>query len=122
FVDHRAHTVFGFVAVEDLDFVTILEIHAAVATGLHDQELDVEAEVAVGFFGDDVGRAVFAAVGDAVVGHYAGAAVDGVGNNFPLDGHVREEAGTFPVFPLLIEGFARAVDDDVGVGGGFSAD
>ena len=118
-IDHGGHAVGAEVAVEDLDFVAVLQIDAAVAAGLGDAEFDVEAEVAVFGFGDDVGGSVFSAVGGAVVGHDDGAfgGFHGVGDDFPFDGHGGEEAGAFPVFPFGVEQRAGAVDEDFCAGG-----
>ena len=83
----------------------------------------MEAEVAVGFFGDDVSGAEFATGGGWVVGHDGGGTgVDGVGHDFPLDGKGRGEAGALPVGPFVVEEGAGAVDEDVCAGFGFEAD
>src|SRR5262245_2259430 len=39
FVDYCAHAMFGLVAVEHLNLVTVLEVNTAVAARLHDEEL-----------------------------------------------------------------------------------
>ena len=75
----------GGVAVADLDFVAVLEIDAAVAAGFGDEKFEVEAKVAVDFFGDDVGGAVFSASSGGIVGLEDGAAVDGISDDFPFD-------------------------------------
>src|SRR5690606_6270576 len=53
FVDDSAHPVPCAVAIEDLDLVAVLQVNAAVAARLRDEELDVQTEVAILLFRDD---------------------------------------------------------------------
>ena len=46
FINYCGHAVRGFVAVEHLNLVAVLQVHAAVAVGLGDPELHVQAEIA----------------------------------------------------------------------------
>ena len=73
------------VAVQDLNLVAVLEVHAAVAALLRDEELDVETEVAVLLLRDDIGGAVLATRRDWIVGHEDGAIIDGIVDDLPLD-------------------------------------
>jgi len=111
FVDDGAHAVVRSVSVADLDFVTVLEIHAAVAAGFADKELHVQAEIAISFFGHDISGAKFPAVGGAVIGHEdAGAGDDGIGYDLPFDGKGGGEAWAGPVRPFGVERGAGTVD------------
>ena len=78
--------MFAGVAVEDLDFVSILEIDAAVAAFVGDEEFDVQAEVAVLLLGYYVGCSVFSSCCRGVVAHEDFAGIDGVVDEFPFDG------------------------------------
>ena len=113
-VYHRAHAVRGLVAFLDLDLVAVLEVHAAVALRVHHGELDVQAEVAVGLFGDDVRGAVLAAGGGRIVGHHDRPRVDRIIHDLPLDGHRRRETRPLPIGPLRVEHLPRAVEEDLG--------
>ena len=122
FVDDSGHAVFGFVAIEDLDFEAILQIDAAIAAGFHDKEFDMEAEIAIGFFGDDIGGAIFAAGGDGVIGHEDRALVDGIFDDFPFDGERGFEAWALPINPFFVEERAGAIEDDFGAFEGFGVE
>ena len=102
FVDDGAHSVLGFVAVKHLNFVTVLEIDAAVASGFGDEEFDVQSKVAVLLFGDDVGGAVFAASGGGIVGHQNGTGVNGIADDFPFDRQAGGKARPLPISPFTV--------------------
>ncbi len=121
-VDHRAHAVLGAVAIQHLDLEAVLEVHAAVAARLHDQELDVQAEVAEGLPRHDVGGAVLAAHGHRIIGHQHRAGIDGVGDDPPLDGQARCETRPLPVGPLVVQHGPRTVEQHLGTGDGRGAD
>lgn len=78
--------MFCFVAVEYLDFVAVLQVYATVAAFGWNEEFNMESEVAVFFFGDEVGSPISTASGCGVVCHHDGAFVDGVVEDFPFDG------------------------------------
>ncbi len=103
FVDHRAHAVLGLVAVEYLDFIAVLQVHAAVPAGLHDEELDVQPEIAIRFLRHNVRRAIFPAVRGAIVTHHRRAFVHGGIHDLPFDRQGGFEARAFPISPLLVE-------------------
>ena len=84
-VDDGAHAVLGLVAVEHLDLVAVLQVDAAVAAFVRDEEFDVQAEVAVFLFRDDVRGAVLPAFGGGVIGLHDGAIVDWVVGDLPFD-------------------------------------
>ena len=46
FINHRSHAVRGLVAIEHLNLVAVLQVHAAVSVGFCDPELHVQAEIA----------------------------------------------------------------------------
>ena len=111
-IDHRAHAVLGFITIEDLDLEAILQINPAIATFLADEKLDVEAEIPVSFFCDDVCSAIFSAKRDGIITHHGRTLIDGIRHDFPFDGHGGGEAWALPVDPLAIKHFPRAIDDD----------
>ena len=75
----------GFVAVEHLNLVAVLQVHAAVSVGFCDPELHVQSEITKFLNGHQIGRAELAAVGDPVIGHHHCAAIHGVFDDGPLD-------------------------------------
>ncbi|MNY67330.1 hypothetical protein D3C86_2048970 [compost metagenome] len=46
------------IAIEYLDFVTVLQVNAAVSAGFGDQELHMRAEILELLFGNNIRRAV----------------------------------------------------------------
>ena len=116
FVDDGSHAVRRLIAVQDLDFVSVLEVDTTVASRLGDEEFDVKAKVAVRLFGDDIGSAIFAAGGGWVVGHEDRADVNWIGGYFPFDGEGGGEAWAFPIGPLCIEHCHRSIEQHLCAG------
>ena len=112
----------GFIAIEDLNLVTILEIHPAVPAGLHDQKLNVQSEIAIHFLRDDVSGTVSATICRTIVGHDHRAWIYGIVYDFPFDGQRRLKAWACPIRPLCVEHLTRAVHEDLYVGGRFRTD
>ena len=73
------------VTVQHLDFEAVLQIDPAVPARLAYQKLDMQPEVAILFFCDNVSSPVRAAGGSWIVCHDNRAGVDRIINNLPLD-------------------------------------
>ena len=114
FINHRSHAVRGLVAIEHLDLVTVLQVHAAVSMEFCDPELDVQAEISEFLDRHQIGRAVLAAVGDPVIGHHHCAAIHGIFDDGPLDRQRGLEAGALPVGPLGMEHFLGPIKEHLG--------
>ena len=84
-VDHGAHSVLRSISVQDLDLVPVLQVDPAIAALVRDEELDVEAEVAILLLGDDVGGAILAARRGRIVRHEHGAVACRVVDDLPFD-------------------------------------
>jgi hypothetical protein len=101
----------GLVAIEHLDLVAVLQVHAAVAVGLGNPELHVQAEIAEFLDRHQIGRAELATVGHAVIGHHDHAAIHRIFHDGPLDRQRRLEAGPLPVGPLGMEHFLAPIEE-----------
>ena len=122
FVDDRTEAVLGLVAFLDLDLVAVLEIDTGIALRVHDVELHVQPEIAVGLLGDDVRRAVFASGCGGIIRLDDSAPVNRISDDLPLDRQRRCETRPLPVGPLRIEHLAAAVEDHLGSGLGTGSD
>ena len=114
FINHRGHTVRGLVAIEHLNLVTVLQVHAAVSVGFCDPELHVQSEITKFLNGHQIGRAELAAVGDPVIGHHHCAAIHGIFDDGPLDRQRGLEARSLPVGPLGMEHFLGPIKEHLG--------
>ena len=90
--------------------MAILQIDATVATGIHDQQLNVQAEIAILFFGHNIGCPESSASGCRIIGHHCRATINRVVDDLPFNRERRFESGALPVRPFLVQHLARTID------------
>ena len=104
----------GPIPIEDLDFVTILQIHPTVAPFFGDPKLDVQSKVAELLLGDDIRRSKLSSGSGGVIRHHDRSLIHRIINHFPFDGQGRTETGPLPVSPFLIQQLAATVQEHLG--------
>ena len=94
--------------------MAILQIDATVATGIHNHQLNVQAKIAVLFFGHNIGCPESSASGCRIIGHHCCATVNRIVDDFPFNRERRFKPRALPVRPFLIQHFARTIDQYLG--------
>jgi len=116
FIDHRAHSVLGLFAIDNLNFIPILQVNPTVAARLHNQKLNVQPKIAMRSLSHNIRRAILAARRGWIIGADHRAFVQWILHHFPLDRQSGSEPRTLPISPLRIQHLPGAIDDHLSAG------
>src|SRR5688572_257156 len=106
--------MFGGIAVEDLNLVTILKVHTAVTTRIWNEELYVSPKIPEFFFGYNVCSSVFSSRRRWIVGVQYSSLVHRIFYDRPLYRKLSGKSRTFPVCPLIIEHLPASIKIHLG--------